>query len=106
MKKVRVIRENATIHAVVPLRVRSRRFLVLSGMFLFAFPFFFLSCLPAFAQGWATKPPPLSSVDPSAGKVRLLEDVGIDQRLGEQLPLDLVFRDETGSPVRLGDYFG
>ena len=35
-----------------------------------------------------------------------LRNVGIDQRLNEQVPLDLVFRDETGKAVRLGDYFG
>jgi protein SCO1 len=34
-----------------------------------------------------------------------LKDVGIDQRLDAQLPLDLPFRDETGAPVHLGDYF-
>jgi len=36
----------------------------------------------------------------------LLRDVGIDQKLNSQVPLDLVFRDETGSEVRLGRYFG
>jgi len=35
-----------------------------------------------------------------------LKNVGIEQRLNEQVPLDLAFRDETGKPVRLGDYFG
>lgn len=35
-----------------------------------------------------------------------LKDVGIDQRLNNQVPLDLVFHDETGKTVRLGDYFG
>lgn len=35
-----------------------------------------------------------------------LKNVGIDQRLNNQVPLDLVFRDETGKTVRLGDYFG
>ncbi len=35
-----------------------------------------------------------------------LMDVGIDQRLNNQVPLDLVFHDETGKTVRLGDYFG
>ena len=35
-----------------------------------------------------------------------LQDVGIDQELNHQVPLDLVFRDETGKTVRLGDYFG
>jgi protein SCO1/2 len=34
------------------------------------------------------------------------KDVGFDQRLGESLPLDAVFRDETGRTVKLGDYFG
>jgi protein SCO1 len=33
-------------------------------------------------------------------------DVGFDQRLNEQLPLDLTFRDESGATVRVGDYFG
>jgi len=34
-----------------------------------------------------------------------LEGVGIDQRLNEQVPLNLNFKDEQGKPVRLGDYF-
>lgn len=32
-------------------------------------------------------------------------EVGIDQRLNEQVPLDLTFRDETGKTVHLQDYF-
>lgn len=32
-------------------------------------------------------------------------DVGLDQRLDAQVPLDLMFRDEQGQPVRLGRYF-
>ena len=35
-----------------------------------------------------------------------LKDVGIDQKLNEQVPLDLVFRDETGRAVTLGEYYG
>jgi protein SCO1/2 len=35
-----------------------------------------------------------------------LKNVGIEQRLDEQIPRDLVFRDQTGKSVRLGDYFG
>ena len=35
-----------------------------------------------------------------------LKNVGIEQRLDEQIPPDLIFRDETGKSVRLGDYFG
>ena len=34
------------------------------------------------------------------------QDIGIDQRLGERVPLELIFRDEDGREVRLGDYFG
>jgi protein SCO1/2 len=34
-----------------------------------------------------------------------LEGVGIDQRLNEQVPLDLTFKDEQGKTVKLGDYF-
>ena len=33
-------------------------------------------------------------------------DIGLDQRLDAQLPLDLTFTDETGKPVRLREYFG
>jgi protein SCO1/2 len=35
-----------------------------------------------------------------------LTNVGIEQRLDGQVPQDLPFVDETGRPVRLGDYFG
>jgi len=35
-----------------------------------------------------------------------LENVGIEQHLDAQIPPDLGFRDETGEPVKLGDYFG
>jgi protein SCO1 len=35
-----------------------------------------------------------------------LKNVGIEQNLNEQIPSGLTFRDETGKPVRLGDYFG
>ena len=48
----------------------------------------------------------MSSEITSDGKPRMLEGVGIDQKLDAQLPLDLVFNDESGAQVRLGDYFG
>jgi protein SCO1/2 len=41
-----------------------------------------------------------SSLPPS------LQSVRFDQRLNENVPLDLVFKDETGTPVVLRDYFG
>jgi len=34
-----------------------------------------------------------------------LKDVGIEQNLNQQLPLNLQFRDESGKAVQLGDYF-
>jgi protein SCO1/2 len=46
-----------------------------------------------FAEAQNVKPP-------------ILQDIRIDQRLNEQLPLDATFRDETGRSVQLGQYFG
>lgn len=36
----------------------------------------------------------------------LLKNVGLDQKLNAQIPLDLTFTDENGNTVRLGQYFG
>jgi protein SCO1/2 len=36
----------------------------------------------------------------------ILREIGIDQHLNEQIPLDLTFRDEAGQSVQLGQYFG
>jgi protein SCO1/2 len=61
-------------------------------------------CLPLTVLGQYAQPPQggVSSNDvPFA-----LRDIGIEQRLNEQVPLDLNFRDEAGRTVRLGDYFG
>ena len=49
--------------------------------------------------------PPQSSL-PKGGKPDVLKEVKIEQRLNEQIPLDLAFRDESGRAVRLGEYFG
>jgi protein SCO1/2 len=37
---------------------------------------------------------------------QVLQKVGVAQHLNQQLPLDASFVDETGKPVKLGDYFG
>ena len=42
----------------------------------------------------------------SQGRPQLLQDVGFDQRLNEQIPLGLVFQDEKGKSVQLREYFG
>ena len=61
-------------------------------------------CLPLTAYGQYAQPPQggVSSNDVPLA----LRDIGIEQRLNEQVPLDLNFRDEAGRTVRLGDYFG
>jgi protein SCO1 len=46
------------------------------------------------------------AVPPAGAMPTLLQDIGLDQKLNEQLPLSLAFRDEQGRDVRLGDYFG
>jgi protein SCO1 len=43
---------------------------------------------------------------PQTNLPKPLVNVGIDQRLNEPLPQDLIFRDENGKEVRLGDYLG
>lgn len=43
---------------------------------------------------------------PSTGLPTALRDVRIEQKLDQQLPLDLVFRDENDQAVKLGQYFG
>lgn len=40
------------------------------------------------------------------GDVNLARDVSLDQKLDEQVPLDIPFKDETGKSVRIGDYLG
>ena len=61
----------------------------------------------AFAQGMMNgAQEPISSNLPSNVRPSGLKDVAIEQRLNEQIPADVTFRDETGKTVRLGDYFG
>ncbi len=42
---------------------------------------------------------------PQGGTPEVLKRADIEQRLNEQVPLDLAFRDESGREVRLGEYF-
>ncbi len=41
----------------------------------------------------------------SNGLPKALKEVGIEQKLGEQLPLDAEFKNENGQTVKLGEYF-
>jgi protein SCO1/2 len=60
-----------------------------------------VSAVPAMAQ-YASGP---QRPNPASLKQGLLKQVGIDQKIGQQLPLDVTFRDETGRDVRLGEFF-
>ncbi|HEX6284714.1 MAG TPA: SCO family protein [Pyrinomonadaceae bacterium] len=44
--------------------------------------------------------------NPATGLPEALQEVRIEQKLDQQLPLDLTFRDENGNNVKLGQYFG
>jgi len=57
------------------------------------------------AQGEAPGLRP-AQAPPSSQMPAALQKVAFEQRLNEQLPLDLPFKDENGAAVRLGDYFG
>lgn len=41
----------------------------------------------------------------SNGLPKTLQEVGIEQKLNEQLPFDAIFKDENGKEVKLGEYF-
>jgi protein SCO1 len=45
------------------------------------------------------------TIETANGIPEALKQIGIEQRLGERLPLDAEFKDEDGRIVRLGDYF-
>jgi protein SCO1 len=49
----------------------------------------------------------VGNIVPPAGQMpELLQEVGLDQKLNAQVPLDLKFKDEDGRTVTLGQYFG
>ena len=52
------------------------------------------------------QPARLAPTPPSGARPAILKDVRIEQRLSAQVPLDLIFQDEQGRAVRLGQYFG
>lgn len=58
------------------------------------------------ASALAAIPPKPLADDTTNALPEALRDVGIDQKIGQGLPLDARFRDEQGREVALGDYFG
>jgi len=72
---------------------------------------FVLAAIPVMAQAPPGPRSPLYGArpetgNPSTGLPAALQEVRIEQKLDQQLPLDLVFRDENGQEVKLGQYFG
>ena len=72
-----------------------------------------LLALPAVVYGQEGGSRPTISKDVGVGPgleasatPEILKHVGIDQKIGASLPLDLEFYDETGTTVKLGSYFG
>jgi protein SCO1 len=83
-----------------------------TSIFISSLCLLFILCVVAFAQmGMPRGSSPLYSskpYEPSAptGLPAALKEVGIDQKLNQQLPVDAVFKDENGAEVKLGNYFG
>jgi protein SCO1/2 len=75
-------------------RARSMRAWFIAALMVLAF-------LPSSARAQLQGPVQDIGVRPD-----LLQDVGIDQKLDQSVPVDLAFRDEHGNPVQLGQYFG
>lgn len=66
-----------------------------------------LLALSASTSVWAQAAPKLQPGDTMANqKPSILDQVGLDQRLNQQVPLNLTFNDETGQAVQLQQYFG
>jgi protein SCO1/2 len=85
------------------MEVRSTKFVILIVALLVSL--IFLGGIAA-GQGMMNGAEPLSSKLPADVRPLGLKNVAIEQRLDEQIPLDLAFRDETGKTVRIGEYFG
>ena len=82
-----------------------------SGKVLFVI--LWLALAPAIVPAQSLPGPssPLYGADPQRGPTSIglpapLRAVKIEQKLDQQLPLDLTFHDETGRTVKLGDFFG
>ncbi|MGI8494656.1 MAG: SCO family protein, partial [Pyrinomonadaceae bacterium] len=94
------MRKSSAISAVLKLKL------------LVSFSILVLAC-SAFGQKIEHYNSPLYSsktYDPTlteaTGMPKVLQSVGIEQKLGAQLPLDAEFKDENGNTVKLGEYFG
>lgn len=61
----------------------------------------------ALALAWATAAPqPAPAHAPADPRDEILKEIGVDERLGAQVPPDAAFRDQEGRIVRIGDFLG
>jgi len=61
----------------------------------------------ASVSAWSQAAPKLQPGDSVANtKPSILDQVALDQRLNQQIPLDLAFNDENGQAIQLQQYFG
>lgn len=66
-----------------------------------------LACAGLGVVVFAQAPPKMQPGDGATNtKPAILDQVGIEQRLNQQVPLDLMFVDENGQAVELKQYFG
>jgi protein SCO1/2 len=68
-----------------------------------------VAAAPAYAQMGGTTATPGYKQEPGQPSSALpapLREIGFDQNLDKQVPLDTEFQDEAGHTVKLGDYFG
>ncbi|HEX5411596.1 MAG TPA: SCO family protein [Terriglobia bacterium] len=101
-------RSSATTLARDPFSIKLGIVVALSLMVCVAYPQLAQGQVSKILQSRGFQGPPQGGASAQSSSVvpAQLKDVGIDQRLNNQIPLDLVFHDETGKTVRLGDYFG
>lgn len=79
--------------------MRSKKYnSIYASVLAFAFVFFTTASTAQINSGMMS--PPANTRPPR------LENVGIEQHLDAEVPAGLVFRDETGKMVHLGDYYG
>src|SRR4051812_10814926 len=92
---------------IIPLLTAHRSLLTICLLLLTAH----CSRLNGFAQPGVPQPNSplygggLNQGQTSTGLPKVLNKVGIDQKLNDQLPLDAVFKDEQGNQVQLGQFF-
>ncbi len=96
-EEVRVL-VRSNFKAVFAGAVFVRRVLTAVGLLLLA-----AHCPPLTARAQYAQPP-VGPV-PTGNSTEVLKKVNIEQRLNNQIPLDLRFRDEAGREVALGEYF-